>query len=170
MTNKTNKSLLKNQWKPDAELLDFAERFADNYTTLECGIYVSDKDNYKIEYVSKIPDTKTGARVSNLTGVIQLDKTVYKSKEYSEDFIFYIILWCRIQFLYPTQYELSDLIALKYYLTTNRSKLNILKGYIRLFKGGTFDAIQMQKQRYEKISLMIIPKKENAKNKHNTKK
>ncbi len=127
------------KFSPDAELLAFAESFSDHYKVLTAGEYVSDNRKYQITYFNRIRDQytrrviNTGARVSQNTGIIHLDKFIFKNKAYNNDYIFYVIMWCVIEYQYK-DIMLSDRIALQYYLSTGRSKQNILIAQGELFK------------------------------------
>ena len=73
-----------------------------------------------------------------------------KNKEYTSDFVFFIIIWC------ASCYELENLAmadkaVIGYYLTTGRSKKNLMLGYIKLFSSN----IDLNKERLELIRKML---------------
>lgn len=145
---------------PDSELLDFAKEFSDNYKRLTVGNYFSSKKTYHIKYLTKVVDNitgkqlTTGARISNDTGIIQFDKSLFKSKEYTSDFIFYIIIWCVscVNQSNKGDVKSADKNAIKYYLKTGRSKKNIAMGYVKLFSSVSTD---LNKERIELIFQML---------------
>ena len=145
---------------PDSELLDFAKEFSDNYKRLTVGNYFSSKKTYHIKYLTNVIDDITGqklitgARISNHTGIIQLDKSLLKSKEYTSDFIFYIIIWCIACNNQSNKGDVkwADKYAINYYLTTGRSKKNIAMGYVKLFSSISTD---LNKERIELIFQML---------------
>lgn len=124
------------EFVPNPELLAFAEKFSNNYLELGAGDYFSANKNYHILYLTKIPDYNSGARINNDSGTIELDKTVFSGKEFSADFLFFIILWCaafREEGIpdAPT----TDLRVMEYYITkTERSRQNLIKGFIKLLE------------------------------------
>ena len=117
---------------PDSNLLRFAKQFSDNYKKAPVGEYFSYNEKYHIRYLKRIKDTNTGARISGVTGIIEIDKTIFKSKEYTPDFVFFIILWC-VVCGEQKDIKLADKITIEYYLTTGRSRKNLALGYLKLF-------------------------------------
>ncbi len=123
------------QYKPDKELVKFADEFSANYRMLSVGTYVSDKDKYTIRYLSRIKESPTGARISRETKVIQLDKAVLKDKAYTPDFVFFLIISCVIYDKFPDKdIKSHDEIACDYYLTTGRATKNIMTGITKLLR------------------------------------
>ena len=124
---------------PDKELIAFANEFSKMYKKVRVGEYCSSNNKYHIKYLARIKNKNTGkalatgARISNMTGIIELDKFIYKSKEYTPDFLFFIIIWCVVCRENKGNMKLSDKNAIKYYKTTKRSKRNIMKGFLKLF-------------------------------------
>lgn len=155
-----NKALVSYQFLPDSELLNFAKQFSDNYKKLSVGEYFSGDKKYHISYLARIKDKNTGkilttgARISTMTGIIELDKFIFKSKEYTPDFLFFIILWCVACNNQENKgdMKMADKMAVEYYLTTGRSKKNLALGYIKLFSKVTTD---LNKERYELIEQML---------------
>lgn len=123
---------------PEQELFDFAKQFSENYRTLTVGEYFSNDRKYQIKYLERIIDKNsgrklnTGARISHTTGIIEIDKLIFESEQYTSDYLFFIILWCVVEKMKRNP-RLSDKITVEYYLTTGRSKKNLLIGYAKLF-------------------------------------
>jgi len=154
------KPVVSYQFLPDSELLNFAKQFSDNYKKWSVGEYFSDYKKYHISYFERIKDKitgkvlTTGARISNMSGIIELDKFIFKSKEYTPDFLFFIILWCVACNGQENKgdMKMADKLAVEYYLTTERSKKNLAFGYIKLFSKV---ATELNKERYELIAQML---------------
>lgn len=159
-TGQLNKALIRYQFLPDPELLNFAKQFSDIYKKLTVGEYFSDEKKYHIKYLERIKDKNTGrilntgARISNMTGIIELDKYIFKRKEYTPDFLFFIILWCVAcnEQENKENMKMADKMVMEYYLTTERSKKNLEMGLIKLFSKALTD---MNKERYELIAQML---------------
>lgn len=135
----------------DLELLKFAKEFSDNYKNYSVGEYFSDDKKYTIRYIEEIEGIKTGAKISHKTGIIEIDKSIFKREGYNSDFVFYIILWCVICKEY-LDIKKADRIAIEYYSTTKRSKKNLKTGYLRLFSDVP---TELNKERYELIEEML---------------
>lgn len=132
--------LFKITFNPDEELIDFATSFSDNYPKLKVGLYQSRTQKYNIKYLPKLTDNKTGERVytgarvvmdGGNTGLIHIDKSIFKNKKYTPDFVFFIILWCIVQHRFENLL-LSDKITAEYYVKTKRSRNNCAIGFIEL--------------------------------------
>lgn len=130
--------LFKITFTPDKELVDFATSFSDRYANLKVGLYQSRTQKYRINYLSKFVDAKTGERVysgarvamdGKNEGVIQIDKSIFKKKQYTPDYVFFIILWCIVQYKFEN-IPLSDKITAEYYVKTKRSRNNCAIGFI----------------------------------------
>ncbi|MFA7307630.1 MAG: hypothetical protein WC026_13260 [Hyphomicrobium sp.] len=154
-------------FKPNEELLEFAKEFSDSYTKLRVGDYVSNAETYKIKYLSQIKDkgvhNKTGARVSNSTGIIELDKKILKHKCITPDFVFLLILWCiaRYESKYLFSSELvADETSLKYYLTTVRSKRNAIVGWVKLLSHAQ---TEQNKERLKKMFEILDSERNDTK-------
>ena len=151
--------LLKYQFLPDSELLNFAKYFSDNYKELNVGEYFSENKKYQIKYLARIRDKSTlkvlnaGAIVSNMTGIIELDKFIF-SKGYTSDFLFFIIIWCVACNSQENKgdMKMADKLAVEYYLTTGRSKKNLALGYVSFFSKVL---TELNKERYEIITKML---------------
>lgn len=122
---------------PDEELIEFANDFSKKYQTLSPGEYFSSQKHYHIRYLEKLAlknglFSKTGIRVGNSSGIIEMDKSIIMSEEITPDFIYFIIFWCVIQ-KQRQDLVLSDKWAVKYYLSTGRSKNNLMMGYLAIF-------------------------------------
>jgi len=154
----------KNEFKPSAELLDFAKEFSSNYKKLKAGNYNSAGGKYTVEYMNKIKDKDTGriirtvARVSNKTGIIELDRTwLLKQKNVTSNYVFYLIIWhAVIKWLSKngnSSYMNADIVTNEIYLKTGRSKKDIVIGWLKLFS--TSDT-ELNRERYEKINKMLV--------------
>lgn len=122
---------------PDEELLKFATYFSEYYEKLDVGDYSSDNGNYNIRYMKRIINngevSNTGARVGLNSGIIEMDEFIFKNKEYSSDYIFFLILWFTVNRKYYSDVKLVDKISVEYYLKTLRSKDNLSNGWMKLF-------------------------------------
>ncbi len=146
---------------PDEELLNFATEFSSQYKSLSAGSYCSDNDQYKIKLNERNKDSKTGRvtnsafRIGRISNIIEIDKFMSENENYTPDFLFFIILWCIVckRYIHSEQYEVLDKITIEYYLTTKRSKPNLLKGYIHLLKDTQI--IDLRKKRMEIIEGLL---------------
>ena len=138
--------------KYNEEQIRFATHFSKNYKKLKVGTYISDCGRYFIEYSHRIPDTKTTARVSVQTGLIEFDKTQLRKKAYTSDFVFYLAIWCFSQFKLKDCFKADD-FALKYYLSTRRSKSNLLIGYEQLL---STMLTEQNARRWAKIIMKLV--------------
>ena len=160
--NKNNgiKADVSYRFLPDSNLLNFAKQFSDNYKKKSAGEYFSDDKKYHIKYLARIKNKNTGkvltigARISNMTGIIELDKFIFKSKQYTSDFLYFIILWCVARKNQENRgdIKMADKMAIEYYLTTERSKKNLALGCKKLF---TANQTKLNKERYELILQML---------------
>lgn len=133
------KSKLELIFKPSKELIEFADYFSNNYKKLNIGEYSSRNNNYEISYLSEIEETPTVFRTHRESGLIQIDKRTLKKNKFTNNFVFYMIIWCAIikeipSFLNNHSYELCDLIAINYYKKTGRPTNSIIKGYELLLR------------------------------------
>lgn len=160
-----NLSDFKLQFSPSEELVSFAKYFSDNWENLSCGQYKSDNGRYTIRYKEKLLDQKTNeelntnVRVSHDSGIIEISKKRITELNTNKDYLFFIILWCIAQ-LHLKNYTESDIQTIQYYLTTGRSKMNLLNDYIGLFKTAP---IELNRERMEKIINFIGLKEVNRK-------
>jgi hypothetical protein len=121
----------------DEELIDFAKDVSVNFKNLAEGIYHSDNKTYTVEILETFKGIregglKTPARVGQRSSLIQLQRQKLLS-DYNENFIFYIIIWCIIEFCI-LDLQKSDTIAMKYYLSnaTDKQIKDILDGYVMM--------------------------------------
>ncbi len=113
---------------PDEELIKFADTFSRHHKEFETGTYCSDNNTYCIQYLDKIPSkVDPTARISTKTGIIQLDKG--RLSEHAEGFVFYVILWCIVENIILNRTD-ADILTMTYYVTTGRSKKEVLQGYL----------------------------------------
>jgi hypothetical protein len=141
------------------ELIKFATEFSEKYRELDLGEYFSDNKKYHIKYFPTIKDTFTGVipvRVSNVTGIIEIDKSFFDAGCYTSDFVFYIIIWCVACFKQPERgnIKMADKISVEYYITTKRSRKNLKIGLINFFD--KCDNKVTNKERFEEISVMLL--------------
>ena len=129
--------MIKTTFEPDSELLKFANWFSKNHKTLSVGEYFSDDKKYHISYLDRIvlhsgSISETGARVSDTTGRIELDKTKISDEKFTHDFIFFLIIWCVVKFDCVKSNNLSDMsvdkIALDYCSGIGLSTKDIING------------------------------------------
>lgn len=115
-------------YNPDQEFIDFANYFSENYKSLKSGHYISKGNKYQVFYFR--PASFKGVRVSHKTGVIEMDARLLKNDKVTPDFVFYLMIWCRVSFnLGKIQNEmLVDKTAIDYYLKTGRPTKNIVLG------------------------------------------
>jgi len=151
----------KKQFKPDKELLRFAEWFSENYKILKEGRYLSDKAKYKIEYRDDIIDKHTGrvlktpARIVIDNGVMEISKVKLKNKKITPNFVYYLVVWLRIRLLVQTEME-ADLITLQFYCTQERNKGNIVSGWREILKPNeTKREIEKNIKRLESLNAFV---------------
>lgn len=139
--------------KPDKELIQLAEDISKNFSKLKPGEYVSGKlgnGKYRVVLKTKILNKYSGtgsltpSRVSNLTGIIELNKSGLK--KYPDAFIFVQIIWCAIMYKLAIEQSLgssdethieADRIVAKFYFTKDRDKKekeSIVHAWFDLFK------------------------------------
>ena len=124
---------LKIEFNPDKELLDFAEFFSKNWKILVLDKYNSYHNNYMINYVDDINNPfDTVVRIGQTTKIIEISKHGLTSCDANENFIFYIILWCIVDFELKNTFN-SDKTTLTYYLKTKRSIKDLMTCIIKSF-------------------------------------
>ncbi len=139
---------------PDQELIDFADDFSKNYNVYTCGLYTSKNGFYKIQYNNF--DTFRFFRIGHDSKIIEINK--FDVEKLSPDFVFYAIMWCVVVLRvkesgHNDKILLADNIAMKYYLTTNRSRKNIALGIINLFEQSS--NIELNKRRVKLMFSML---------------
>jgi hypothetical protein len=145
----------------DAELINFAKQFSDSYKNLKIGEYFSENSKYHIKYLPELMDVRikaplaVGARIEIKTGIIELNRFIFKSKEYTPDFLFYIIIWCVVRNTIEGRNDIrnADKMTVEYYLTTGRSIKNLAVGCLNLFS--IADAPECNVERYKLIEQML---------------
>lgn len=134
---------------PDAELIQFATDFSENYRTQKTDIYYSkfSGGKYRIDYQKE--DNMFGKRNfswGHTTGnfIFSKDQLI----TYNKNFVFYMVIWLWIfgeiwklqsgkDYVFSdvpkelTIYEQADTLALKYYLSTKRSKKDIAVDFLK---------------------------------------
>lgn len=160
-----NLSDFKLQFSPSEELVSFAKCFSDNWENLSCGQYKSDNGRYTIRYKEKLLDQKTNeelntnVRVSNDSGIIDISKKRIIELNTNKDYLFFIIIWCIAQRTLKNHTE-ADIQTIQYYLTTGRSKMNMINNSFELFKTAPSE---LNRERMEKIINFIGLKEVNRK-------
>lgn len=125
----------KYKFKPTKELIHFAIWFSESYKNLEPAIYKSKNDIYTIDYLKKDPspnDVMSYERRNfsvGQSGVFILSKD--KLPAYSKNFVFYIVIWMAAHRGLFGKYAETDIPAVKYYLTTKRSKKDMILGFLQ---------------------------------------
>lgn len=151
---------------PDKELITFANEFSKNYKKVKAGIYASESETYIIWYKDKLvrKDTlidgefielDTPVRISNKKQIIEISRSkILRNNKYNTDFIFFLIIWSIAIVEIPTHdYQDADAATIRYYLTTKKSRKNILKGYLEMFRFST--ARERNKQRLICIEKLL---------------
>jgi hypothetical protein len=143
---------------PDPELIEFAETFSQTYTKISLGDYYSDKKTYHIRYLKTLEsafglEIETFMRVGMVSGIIEYSQKKLFSfgEKMTPDFVFYQTIWAVIQ-NQTKDFFLSDTIAMKYYLTTNRSTKNIIIGYAEMSRRSN---MKFNQNRIEKLMELI---------------
>ncbi len=125
----------------DTEFLWFANSFAKGFRTLQPYEYKSRAGKYTLKYFeswkAKFPDAelmqiKTPARTSSKDGHIECSKEVLQHEAFTEDFVFFLMLWSRAVYMQFYDTLAADRIALLYYALTGRSKKEIIKGFCHM--------------------------------------
>lgn len=153
------------QFNPSEELIKFAKDFSGKWENLSCGVYKSSNEKYTIHYKEKLLDQKTNeevntnVRIGHSTGRIEISKKRITELNTNKDYLFFIILWCIAQ-LHLNNYSEADIQTIKYYLSTGRSKINLLNDYINLFKTAPSE---LNRERMEKIIHLTDLKEANRK-------
>ncbi len=124
--------LMFSDFRPDEELVQFASQFAIMYQEMVVGNYSSPSHKYNIRYMDDIFESEnvksiTNARINSQNGLIDLSKNKLIEQQLHEDYVFYIIIWCIILKDTPS-IVLTDIKALSYYSSTNRSLNHVLEG------------------------------------------
>lgn len=148
----------------DEEFIKLADRFSKSYRHLGPGTFMSLKGNYQIDFLEKIyenndpaAESTTDARVSHLTGRIEISQAKLIKRGYTDNYIFFLLLWCRAAYaknIYDTLP--ADRIALYYYALTGRSMRDVFVGMFHTRLYG--DAVLFQKS-VEQIFEILSPKK-----------
>ena len=154
----------KNKFKPNEELLDFAKDFSSNYKKLKAGKYSSVDGKYHLWYMDRIKDKDTGrivdtvARVSAITGVVEFDRKWFLAqKNVTSNFVFYLIIWHDVmKWLHdignPSAIQ-ADAIANELYISTGRSKKEIVVGWLEVFSHAN---THLNKTRYAKTHKTLL--------------
>jgi hypothetical protein len=125
-------------FKPNSELLHFAETFAKNYKVLPEGHYYSNGKKYHILYKVCLTDNyegfelKTPARVGLTSGVFEISKTKILAHD-NYDFVVSLVIWCAIEFN-ALNIMVSDKILFDFYKSTGRSFDEAFICWIDVFK------------------------------------
>jgi hypothetical protein len=115
-----------NEILKNGDLLAFADEFSKTYRKVSTTAIVSDGESVTVEFGAR-PDQK--AVIHKVTRTIKLNKSVFLNEGYTSDFMFYLILWLKVE-VEIDNIHTTDEIVTKYYLTTGRSHTNLLRGMI----------------------------------------
>lgn len=116
---------------PSKELIDFATEYSKTYRDVER--VISSCGNYKIIPLSDITATGFIGRVSNTTGIMQINRSYIYQEFITPDVIFFVILWFRVKSLKCSDLD-ADNMTLIYYLSTGRSFNDIKTFYLDMMK------------------------------------
>lgn len=147
-----------NLGNPDHELIKLATMFAEGYKTLPAGDYYSDNKTYHISYKEKLEtswgaEVTTYSRVGVVSGVIEFSrKRLLSSEKITPDFVFYSVIWAIVQFE-SKDYFASDMIAMKHYMTTNRSIKNFATGFLTVTAND--ENMELNEKRYQSIISLL---------------
>ena len=138
--------------------VDFAQKFSFNASYLEPNNYVSEFENYRIEYLPTIIDRngkelKTPARISNSTGRIQVSKKYFK--DYTVPMRMAILLHEFAHFYLNENIEdeiEADLNGLLVFLGLGYPRIDGYEAFLRVFEG---TPSQENKVRYDVINKFI---------------
>lgn len=149
-----------NTTKPDQEFLKFAAEFSKGFQVLPIAVYSSDHKQYSIKYCEDLIDERTNKpiqsdiRVSAKGMRIQLSKhRVDGSEYYTENYIYFLLIWCWFRAQVNTDFE-ADELAVKYYLTEGRPAKDVNLGFIETIRIATIN-IETNKKRLEKIVKLL---------------
>ncbi len=142
------------------ELIEFAEKFSENYPTYTEGRYLSAQGNYTIDY--KDIDKKTPARISKKSEVkvIEINKRkIDRNDNLTYEFIYWLILWCQTISEMPEDFGGADREVTEHYLTTRKSKKQLLVGFINMV--GPVPS-SMNQRRYDALNEYLLESQDNT--------
>lgn len=155
-----NDIIKKESFMPDKEWLDFACDFCKTFKKLPPGRYKSKKGNYQIEYLinfdSKYSEQNiiTDARVAHSTGLVQISKEQVAHEKYTENYMFFILLWSKAAYCEGENSILkADKTALNYYMLTRRPAKEIIHGLIHTSSRNP--NLQLFKERLDQAFLIL---------------
>lgn len=140
----------------EQELIEFATYISNNFKNLDKEkFYYSKNEKYKVEIYETFTSLqagglKTPARVGQSTATIQLQRKKIE-ENYSKDFVFFIVIWCGVEFEL-LDLELSDLVSIEYYLTTGKSKENLYNDYVNMLGNNPIDS---NLDRFNKVKKLL---------------
>lgn len=146
---------------PDEKVLRCADFVSKNFHKMGVGHYESRTGEYRIEIKDFFIDDLTGeklntcCRISNKNGVIQLNKEILSDPVFTKDVLFYLIIWGVIEFDVQDS-ESSDILAVNYYLTTGREKMELLLAIIKQFKGDSSTVSELNCRRLNWIRTKLV--------------
>ncbi len=117
---------------PDKELLDFAILFSNTYKELALGDYKSGEGKYHLRYEQELLDEKGDissetVRIDHDSKRIEFSHAKLEHMNITSNFVFFLMMWIVIEEQVRDRFQ-SDVIALQYYLSTNRSRLDYIFG------------------------------------------
>ena len=128
---------------PDKELIDFADWFSKHYFILSEGDYYSANNKYHIIFKDPIIDENVYRgymsdfpkffSVGHVSGKIAIDRKLCLKEKFSNDCVFYLIMWCIVKkeivsFKETTpddDTKLADSTTLNYFIKSGRPKSTI---------------------------------------------
>lgn len=140
------------QFRPDSELVSFADWFADHYRQLPPDRYKSLHGEYVIEYTREEMNTIWAMYYPN-TNEIKFSEAILSSDTlYTAELIFYLVLWCQC-FIEMEQKHHStpanmivDNTVLQYYRSTGKSLKLLYSGFKHMAETYPF---LLNQQRYK---------------------
>lgn len=147
-----------------SEFIKFAKDISVNLKHLSPGNYFDDNKKYHVELFSSFTDchfitmyynpVKTDARVGNTSQKIQI--SLERCKEYTENYLFYMMLWCRAAMVHKGDTLLCDKLALEYYSRTGRRSLDVLKGLAMTMQDYLGHELYMQRNK-QILEILGLP-------------
>ena len=119
------------KFEPSKDLLTFAEDFSKKYKLVNPGCYRSGEFGYGPHSIVYL-ELNSQSSPKNFDVNIERGYFVFAKDvlvNYSENYVYYMIIWMAIHLDMPREYERTDTHALRHYLKTKLNKNDILKGF-----------------------------------------